>query len=51
MTTAERRALDDWIRAQPDLMTRPEAIREAVRRLVAGDRTGSGGKQGLHVCS
>jgi hypothetical protein len=35
MTRAERAALDDWRRAQPDIPTRPEAIREAIRRLVA----------------
>jgi hypothetical protein len=32
---AERRALDDWRRAQPDLPTRPQAVREAIRRLTA----------------
>ena len=39
MTGAERKALDDWRRAQPDIPTRPEAIREAVRRLVAKSLT------------
>jgi hypothetical protein len=35
MTDTERNALDDWRRAEPDIPTRPEAIREAIRRLVA----------------
>jgi Arc/MetJ-type ribon-helix-helix transcriptional regulator len=37
----DREALDDWRRAQPEIPTRPEAIREAIRRLVASDRAGS----------
>jgi hypothetical protein len=37
----ERRALDNWRRAQPEIPTRPEAIREAIRRLVASGRAGS----------
>jgi hypothetical protein len=35
MTRAERAALDDWRRQQQEIPTRPEAIREAIRRLVA----------------
>jgi hypothetical protein len=35
MTRQERRDLDDWRRQQQDIPTRPEAIRVAIRRLVA----------------
>jgi hypothetical protein len=35
MTRAERATLDNWRRQQPEIPTRPEAIREAIRRLVA----------------
>jgi hypothetical protein len=35
MTLTERRALDVWRRQQQDIPTRPEAIREAIRRLIA----------------
>jgi hypothetical protein len=35
MTRAERESLDDWRRRQREIPTRPEAIREAIRRLVA----------------
>jgi hypothetical protein len=38
MTRQERRALDDWRRQQQDIPTRPEAIRVAIRRLVAEER-------------
>jgi hypothetical protein len=38
MTRAERAALDDWRRQQREIPTRPEAIREAIRRLVAQSR-------------
>jgi hypothetical protein len=34
LPVAERRALDDWRRVQPELPTRPQAVREAIRRLV-----------------
>jgi hypothetical protein len=41
MTHEERRALDDWRRRQQEIPTRPQAIREAIRRLVAQE-AGSG---------
>jgi hypothetical protein len=37
MTLVERKALDDWRRRQREIPTRPEAIREAIRRLVAAE--------------
>jgi hypothetical protein len=39
MTRQERRDLDDWRRQQPDIPTRPEAIRVAIRTLLARDRS------------
>jgi hypothetical protein len=42
MTLDERRALDDWRRRQLDIPTRPEAIREAIRRLVGHKATAGG---------
>jgi hypothetical protein len=35
MTREEREALDDWRRRQRQIPTRPEAIRAAIRRLIA----------------
>lgn len=35
MTSAERDALDNWRRRQPQIPTRPDAIREAIHRLAA----------------
>jgi hypothetical protein len=35
MTRHDSRALDDWRRQQQDIPSRPQAIREAIRRLVA----------------
>ena len=35
MTRHQSRALDDWRRRQQDIPSRPQAIREAIRRLVA----------------
>jgi hypothetical protein len=42
MTLDERHALDDWRRRQLDIPTRPEAIREAIRRLVGHKATAGG---------
>ena len=35
LTHEERRALDNWRRRQQEIPTRPQAIREAIRRLIA----------------
>jgi Arc/MetJ-type ribon-helix-helix transcriptional regulator len=41
MSRAQQDALDDWRRRQREIPTRPEAVREAIRRLV-GQEGGSG---------
>jgi hypothetical protein len=38
MMRSEREALDNWRRRQPEIPTRPAAICEAIRRLVADER-------------
>jgi hypothetical protein len=38
LPVAERKALDDWRRQQQEIPSRPEAIREAIRHLVAASR-------------
>jgi Arc/MetJ-type ribon-helix-helix transcriptional regulator len=46
MTRAERDSLDDWRRRQREIPSRPEAIREAIRRLVAESRADSEARSG-----